>query len=83
MPKVTFIADADIRTAADDNGALPRQVREFKKGWSGSITTPQYERAKALGVITDDNAGAGQTVEENGSSSQNPRPAKSADKRRA
>ncbi len=67
MPRATFAAEAEIRTLPDDDGPIPRQVRVFPAGWSGTIPRHQYERAKRMGVLSNDDAGQGPAAEEDGS----------------
>jgi hypothetical protein len=45
MPRVTFIRDHDWQIPGK------RGMISFKAGWSGLITTPQAEAARAAGVL--------------------------------
>jgi hypothetical protein len=69
MPRVTFRAAAEIRTLPGDDGPVPRQVRFFPAGWSGSIPSHQVSRARALGVLADGDEEQGQIPQEAGGNS--------------
>lgn len=47
MPRVTFIRDYDWQIPGK------RGMISFKAGWSGLVTTPQAEAARAAGVLKE------------------------------